>query len=118
MYFHFLYYYNTIYDLIYEEYRKIFHEISIFFLSKKNYLILKVANSSNSLIYKKEELIKYIYDIHLDYIKLIDNEINANKNLYCLNFSFSLCEIAYKNYINFRDSISAFLQVKSKLILE
>ena len=106
--FSFLYYYNTIYDLIFEEYGNIFHEISIFFLSKKIYLILKNANSSNSLIYKKEELIKYIYDIPLKYIKLVDNEINANKSLYRLNFLFGVCETVYKNYINFRDSLSAF----------
>ena len=106
--FSFLFYYNTIYDLIFEEYRKIFQKMSKFFPKKSNYLILKDINNSNPLIYKKEELINYIWDIPLKYIKYIDDGINTNKNLHHPQFSFNFCETVYKNYINFRDSFSSF----------
>jgi len=109
--FSFLYYYNSIYELVFEEYRKIFFQIRLFFSDKNNYLILKNLCLSNPLIYSKEQFIKYINDIPLKYIKYMNDESNDKediKNKLCLKYAFDFCEIVYKNYINYRDALNSF----------
>ena len=100
--------YSNIFDLLNEEYKKIFSKIFEFFKYNNVEIVEKLKNdnflSSTELkSLKKYDFASYLSDIPLKYIKFF-----SDNNQYYLNYSFPLCEKILEDYILFNKSINTF----------
>ena len=100
--------YDNIFDILNNEYVKIFKKIILFYEDFDSTIIVNLKNNdyfSQNLLkgLSKNEFIQYLNNIPIKYINYYENN-----DLYFLSFIFKLCEIILNEYIVFIKDINTF----------